>query len=111
MESGVPDVGNNQVVSTNPVILTVAPTAAPRGGTVIINGIGFSIVPEENIVFTGGAGVSAQSWGLLDPPVNGASETITFQVPQGAAIGTGPIFVTLTSGLTTNTDIQFTVAP
>lgn len=69
------------------------------------------MVPEENIITVGGASVPAQTYALLNPPANGAIEALTFQVPSGAASGTGGIFVTTVFGLTSNADVQFTVTP
>ncbi|MBI5299294.1 MAG: IPT/TIG domain-containing protein [Deltaproteobacteria bacterium] len=102
---------DSSVVSgVSPIVISVAPTSGKAGDAITISGIGFSINAPANIVSVGNAATQAVSWALLNPPTNGAVESITFTVPSGATAGAGGIFVTVFE-LTSNADVQFTVTP
>lgn len=102
---------NSSVVSgVPPIVISVAPTSGKVGDTITISGIGFSINAPANIVSVGNAATQAATWALLNPPANGAVESITFTVPSGATAGASGIFVTVFE-LTSNADVQFTVTP
>ena len=103
-------VDSSVATQTGPIILSLNPTSGKVGSTVTINGFGFSAAAPVNIVTVGGKATSAATYSLLNPPVNGAIEALTFQVPANAATGASGIFVTVFD-LTSNANVQFIVDP
>ncbi|MDO8527648.1 MAG: IPT/TIG domain-containing protein [Deltaproteobacteria bacterium] len=104
--------GFNASVSTQapPVILRVSPLSGTAGDTITLFGFGFSSVAAANIVVIGGAGTSAATYALVNPPTNGEAESLTVQVPAGAIVGADGIYVIVFEN-TSNADVQFTVTP
>lgn len=80
--------------------MEVAPATAQGGDQVTLKGVGFSIVPEENIVTIDGHSVSAGGYSLTSE--EGRPEAITFTVPAGLAAGSHNITVTVFD-ITSNT--------
>lgn len=111
--TGSPDglpTDSSVVSGVSPIVISVAPISGKVGDTITISGVGFSANAPANIVSVGNAATQAASWALLNPPANGAVESIAFTVPSGAATGSSGIFVTVFE-LTSNADVQFTVTP
>ncbi|HTE28712.1 IPT/TIG domain-containing protein [Flavitalea sp.] len=82
---------------SQPVITSVSPQSGTIGSTVTLNGVNFSTVPAENIVYFGAVRASVTSSG---------SGTITVAVPAGA--GYCPISITV-NGLTAYSSSPFLV--
>lgn len=81
------------------VITGFQPTSGPEGTAVIISGLGFSDIPEENVVaFNGTPAVVSQA----------TATALVADVPPGAT--TGPITVTVPTGTGTSAS-AFTVIP
>ncbi len=93
-----------------PIVIRVDPNAGRVGDQIQIFGFGFTTSIPENIVIIGGAATSGLSYRLLEPPVDDEIEAITCTVPEGAALGEGPIFVQV-HGNQSNSDVSFTVVP
>jgi hypothetical protein len=93
-----------------PIIDRVDPNAGSTGDPITIFGFGFSTSIPENIVIIGGAAISATSYRLLDNPTDREIEAITVDVPEGAELGEGPIYVQV-HGNQSNSDVSFTVTP
>lgn len=92
-----------------PVITRVNPTSGRAGDTITIFGLGFSSGAGNNIVMVGGASVSAGTYALVNPPVAGEIEQLTFVIPTGATTGAGNLLVTVLENAS-NT-VTFTVNP
>lgn len=93
-----------------PIVQRVDPNTGRVGDEVTIYGFGFTVSIPENIVIIGGAATSATSYQIMPNPVNDEIEAITCTVPEGAALGEGPIFVQV-HGDQSNSDVSFTVIP
>jgi len=105
-------IGFDASVSTGtvPIIERVNPNNGQVGDTITIFGLGFSNAPVLNNITVGGAAVTASAYALLDNPANGEVESLTFDVPEGAATGEDIIFVTVFEN-TSNAGKKFTVNP
>lgn len=89
--------GKIQVVCLKPKIRSIDPERAMVDDTVVIEGCGFSSVPEENIVTFNGV----ESL----PPSEATRKSLTVEVPEGATSG----FVEVTVGDKTSNGVFFTV--
>jgi hypothetical protein len=98
---------NSNTVSSQPVLIAALPDSAAIGATVTLQGIGFSITPNENIVVVGGATAVALTHQFINPLPNGAIEEITFQIPSNAEVGSGNVFVLVSEN--PSNSIPFTV--
>lgn len=103
-------ISQNVVTDVEPLISAVAPGAGQVGDAIQLFGIGFSVAPPENVVTVGGTAAFAATYALNPGGGADAVEVLTFTVPAGAAVGTGPIFVTV-DNFTSNTNLTFTVNP
>lgn len=106
--------GGPAVSSSQPVLMAAVPDSGSASGaaTIVLQGIGFSPVPPENIVLVGNVTVVGEAYQLIpsgELPANGAVETLTFTVPSGAAPGTGSLLVIV--GNSPSNGIDFTVLP
>jgi len=90
-----------------PVLIASQPNSAPVGDTISLQGVGFSVVFNENIVLVGNVSAQALSHHFITPTPNGATEEITFQIPSNAVIGMGTL-VAIVDGAVSNS-IPFTV--
>lgn len=93
-----------------PIVTRVEPNSGGVGTEITLFGLGFSIAVPENIVIVGGIGASATSYRLLSNPTSSEIEALTVNVPAGAALGEGPIYVVV-QGNVSNADVSFTVTP
>ena len=93
-----------------PIVTRLAPTAARGGETVTIFGFGFSAEAAQNILLIGGATTTAATYALVDPPVSGEIEQLTFIVPATATVGATTITVAVFDHVS-NSDTAFTVNP
>lgn len=90
-ESGVK---NPNVITDQPVLIATLPSQGAPGGTVTLQGVGFSIVPDENIIILDDTSSQGLSHRFLDPlPPNGAVEEITFLIPLNAVPGATQLIV------------------
>jgi len=85
---------NPNVVTSQPVLIAALPSQGAPGSTVTLQGVGFSIVPNENIIILDNTSAQALTHRFVDPSLpNGATEEITFQVPANAVPGTTGLFL------------------
>lgn len=70
-------VSENLTIFNAPIIKSIAQSTSYVGGTVVINGSGFSVVAEENQVNFAGASEPAQV-------LSATAQTLTVMVPEGA---------------------------
>lgn len=96
--------------SMDPVVAQVTPAVGAVGDTITVIGVGYSLVPQENIVIIGGGAVAATAYGLVPAPSGDEVEQLTATVPDGAALGLNSVVV-LVNENTSNADITFTVIP
>lgn len=94
----------------NPIVTRIDPTSANAGDTVTIFGIGFSAVPELNVIVMGSATTSANNYSLLPSPSGDEVESLTFVVPSGITPGTYPIYVVVVDNVS-NTNVTITINP
>jgi hypothetical protein len=88
--------GNTNTVTFQPILTAALPDRASAGETVTLQGTGFSVNPNENIVIFGGTSAASLSYRLIPSdqlPGNGAVEEITFQVPNTAQPGATSLLV------------------
>lgn len=97
-------------VTSQPVLMAALPAFAPVGTTIALQGVGFSLIPNQNIVVAGGATAVGLSHAFIpeaEQPANGAVEEITFEVPPEAQPSVSTLFVLV--GNTPSNSISFTV--
>ena len=104
------DISDNVPTGSPPLVFDVSPNTAAVGDQVLVSGIGYSIVPAENIIHFGDTAVVAETYALLDPPQNNAVEQLTFTMPTDADIGDHLLLLTV-DGEPSNADTDFTVTP
>ena len=95
-------------LNITPVITRISPSSAVTGDEVTIFGLGFSVVPQKNIISVGNAATSAETYSLVSPPAEGEIESITFRVPAGVTVGANSIFVTVGEN-TSNANMNITI--
>lgn len=95
---------------TEPVIASITPASGPVGSTILIEGFGFSLVPQNNIIIIGNSSVAATDYQLVIPAVSPNIEELTATVPTGSAVGVNSVTVVV-DGNPSNSDITFTVTP
>ena len=93
-----------------PVVSSVDPNSGGPGTEVTIFGFGYTISVPENIVVIGGVATNATSYRLLSNPTSTEIEAITADVPAGATVGEGPIYLVIYDNVS-NSDVSFTVTP
>jgi len=101
--SGVP----SDTTTTQPLVMAALPNFAPTGSTITLQGIGFSLIFNENIVVVGNVSTQALSHQFIPNTPAGATEEITFTIPSNSQIGPGSIFA-IVDDVISNT-IPFTV--
>src|SRR4030095_2332859 len=87
---GNEDVGakDPNVLTTQPILMAALPPQAAPGALVTVQGVGFSIVPNENIVIVDAVSSQALTHDFLDPaPPHSALVDITVPVPPTAQPG------------------------
>src|SRR5262245_29761459 len=88
--------GGGTTVVSQPILNAALPDHASSGQTVTLQGTGFSVDPNENIVVFGGTSAASLSYRLIplnQLPGSGAVEEVTFQVPSAAAPGATSLLV------------------
>lgn len=93
-----------------PIVSRVEPNTADVGDTITIYGLGFSLVPSNNVILIGDVSATAESYSLVDPAMGTEIEAITLTVPATASAGDNSITVLVGSNLS-NSDILLTVNP
>lgn len=89
---------------STPFLTRTSPTDLQVNDTATIFGLGFSIVPEENVILLGEQEILAETYDLVDPfeAQNGEVEKITFTVPANAAFGMQNLLVTVLENESSN---------
>ncbi len=100
----------NVSLQTIPVVTRVTPTTGRAGDTITIFGLGFSIVPTDNLVVLSNTSIPASAYALVDPPVTGEIEQLTFTLPADSAIGDTSVVVNVYEN-SSNSDVLLTVTP
>lgn len=103
-------VDSNVPTASLPLIARIAPTSGSVGSTVSLFGLGFSVAPEENIIFVGTSATSANTYTLTGGGNPAEIEEITFTVPGDLVGGTYSVFVEVL-GNPSNADMSFAVTP
>ncbi len=95
--------------SPQPVVIAALPATAQAGDTVIIQGIGFSPVINQNIILVAGTSSTATSYSLVPDPAasNGATDQIEFVLPDQAEVGASSLIVMV--GAVSSNSLTFTV--
>ncbi|PIR25299.1 MAG: hypothetical protein COX62_00605 [Deltaproteobacteria bacterium CG_4_10_14_0_2_um_filter_43_8] len=93
-----------------PIVSRIDPENASIGDTITIYGLGFSLVPSNNVVVIGEISATAESYSLVDPAVGTEVEALTVTVPADASVGENSVTVLVGSNLS-NSDILLTVDP
>lgn len=88
-----------------PIVLEVSPTSATTGAEVHVVGLGYSIVPAENIIHLGEHSTFAENYELFE-----GHERLTFTVPDDIESGEYTLLITV-FGEPSNADTLFTVIP
>jgi hypothetical protein len=96
------------VMQFPPTVTRVSPTSAKAGDTVTIVGIGFSVIPADNIIQVGSSVTVAQTYALTATPAEGELEQITFTVPVDVGIGAASLALSIYDN-TSNANIAVTV--
>jgi hypothetical protein len=109
---GVGDLGIEGTVPTDtfPIVMRVSPDSGAAGETITVFGVGYSIIPNENILFLGEGASAATSYGLVTNGEPGEAEQLTFPVPAESLPGDQAVVV-LVNENTSNADLSFTVLP
>ncbi|MFO1519358.1 MAG: IPT/TIG domain-containing protein [bacterium] len=101
---------NPNTVTSQPVLMAALPAQGKAGDTITLQGVGFSIAPNEDIIVLGGITLQALTHDFIPNnalPANGASEEITFQIPANAPVGAGNVLVLVNE--TPTNGVPFTV--
>jgi hypothetical protein len=98
---------SSDTTTDQPVLLSVQPNAGKAQDTITLQGIGFSVTFNENIVLVGNASTPALSHQFISPTPNGATEEITAQIPSNAQVGPGLVSVIVSE--TPSNGLPFTV--
>lgn len=92
-----------------PAITQVVPTSGRPGDIITIFGLGFSVVPQENIVIIGNKTALASEYELVNNENGTEVEKITFEIPVNTTTGVGSVSVlAITYG---SNSIEFTILP
>lgn len=90
-----------------PILIEVSPATASSGQQVTLKGVGFSLVPSENIVVLNGTAIQAASYTLTGQ--DDRPEAITFTVPAGLTVGASSIIVTVFES--PSNSLSFSITP
>lgn len=93
-----------------PVVTRISPTIGRAGDVITIFGVGFSVIPEDNIVLFASAAALALSYNLASPAGSGEVEQLTFVIPTNATTGTTSVIVNVYDN-SSNSDITLMVTP
>ncbi len=96
---------SNVPTGSLPLVLEIKPDTASTGTVVTVSGLGYSIVPQENIIHFGDTSVLAESYDIVP-----GREELTFTVPSDAATGSHNLLITVLEE-PSNADMIFTVTP
>jgi hypothetical protein len=105
-----PEENLNIPSGTVPIIKRVTPDPGTAGGSIEVYGVGYSLVPAENLFHIGDAAVSANSYDLADPAQAGEVEVLSFILPSELLAGDYAVFVSV-QGEPSNTDIHLAIEP
>lgn len=95
-----------------PVVTRINPATGRAGDIITIFGVGFSVIPEDNIVLLtkAAAATSALSYNLASPAGSGEVEQLTFVIPTNATAGITAVIVNVYDN-SSNSDITLLVNP
>lgn len=93
-----------------PVIMRISPDSGAARDSITVFGVGYSINPNENILFIGEGASVATSYALVTNGQPGEVEQLTFTVPDESLPGTQET-VLLVNDNSSNADVTFTVLP
>lgn len=93
-----------------PLVLRVAPASGAIGAEVSLFGVGYSVIPAENIVHLGDTAILAETYNPISSGQPGEAEQLTFTVPDDATLGDNSIFISVL-GIPSNAELIFTVTP
>ena len=108
--SGADPYPNDVPTHSPPLVTRIDPAIASAGDTITIYGLGYSIIPEYNLVTFGSISAVADSYDFLDPPSDGEFEIITVVIPDDADPGINPVMVTVHQ-TTSNDDVSISITP
>lgn len=74
-------------IPTEPFLARLDPEELQAGQNFSVFGFGFSIVPEENILFVADQTLNAETYSLVDPPNENEIEELTFTLPADTELG------------------------
>lgn len=90
--------------------MRISPDSGAAGDSITVFGVGYSIIPNENLLFIGEGASPATSYALVTNGQPGEVEQLTFTVPEESLPGTQET-VLLVNDNSSNADITFTVLP
>lgn len=93
-----------------PIIQRIAPTTAASGDELTVFGVGFSVVPAENVLHIGEATVVASEYAVVASGAEGEAEALTFMVPPQVVVGEHTVFVTVLANAS-NANVELTITP
>ncbi len=108
--SGSDPYPNDVPTHAPPLVTRIDPDSASPGDTVTIYGLGYSIIPEYNLITFGSVSAVADSYDFLDPPGDGEFEIITVVIPDDVEVGINPVMVTVHQ-TTSNDDVSIDIIP
>lgn len=93
-----------------PVVTRINPASGRAGDIITIFGVGFSVIPEDNIVLLTNAAALALSYNAVAAAREGEVEQLTFAIPTNATTGITSVLVNVYDN-SSNSDITLTVNP
>lgn len=93
-----------------PVVTRISPTIGRAGDIITIFGVGFSVIPEDNIVLLTSAATPAFSYTANNAAGSGEVEQLAFVIPSNAKSGVTFVLVSV-YGNSSNSDITLIVTP
>lgn len=90
--------------------MRISPDSGAPGDSITVYGVGYSIIPNENLLFIGQGASAATSYDLVTNGQPGEVEQLTFTVPNESLPGTQPVIL-LVNDNSSNADVTFTVLP
>lgn len=93
-----------------PVVTRINPTFGRADDVITIVGVGFSVIPEDNIVLLTGSAALAFGYNAVDAAETGEVEELTFAIPTNATTGITSVIVNVYDN-SSNSDVTLMVNP
>lgn len=98
------------VTQVAPVVTRINPTIGRAGDVITVFGVGFSVIPEDNIVLLTGSAALAFGYNAVDAAGTGEVEELTFAIPTNATTGITSVIVNVYDN-SSNSDVTLMVNP